>query len=69
MGVLNIVGVTTFSHEAGGTDPSNDVQNIFTYSDDMFYTKGTHALKFGTLVIAINRMSFPFSAGRVPPAS
>jgi len=50
MGVLNIVGVTTFSHEAGGTDPSNDVQNIFTYSDDMFYTKGTHALKFGTLV-------------------
>ncbi len=50
MGPLNIVGVSAFSLEDGGSDPTQATQNIFTYSDDMFYTKGSHAMKFGTLI-------------------
>ena len=32
-----------------GTFPFLRKQNIFTYSDDMFYTRGRHSLKFGIL--------------------
>ena len=32
-----------------GTFPFLRKQNIFTYSDDVFYTQGKHSLKFGVL--------------------
>jgi hypothetical protein len=35
---------------ASGTDPRLEKQNIFTGSDDIFYTRGRHAFQFGTLV-------------------
>jgi hypothetical protein len=36
--------------------PSPTMQTLYTLSDDVFYTKGRHALKFGTL---INRVNLP----------
>ncbi len=36
--------------------PTFHVQNIYTASDDIFYTKGRHALKFGML---FNRYNAP----------
>jgi hypothetical protein len=34
----------------GTAFPLGEVQNVFTWADDAFWTKGKHALKFGTLV-------------------
>jgi hypothetical protein len=34
----------------GGVTPGDIFQNIFTVSDDVFWTKGKHAFKFGTLI-------------------
>ncbi len=46
-------GVTGFSQlAADGTY----INNVFSYSDDVFWTKGKHAFKFGTL---INRFRVP----------
>jgi outer membrane receptor protein involved in Fe transport len=47
-GTINIGGVTTLGPNA--TSPSLYKQNIFTWSDDLFYTRGRHSLKFGTLI-------------------
>lgn len=33
-----------------GTAPAYHVQNLWTLDDDVFYTKGKHAFKFGTLM-------------------
>ncbi|MGA7794861.1 MAG: TonB-dependent receptor [Candidatus Acidiferrales bacterium] len=35
---------------AGATVPTFDLQNIYTLSDDISWTKGKHAFKFGTLI-------------------
>ena len=45
---FTIGGVSTWG--AASTDPSVSKQNIFTWSDDLFYAKGRHSLKFGTLI-------------------
>lgn len=45
---ISIGGLTSFN--ADNASPSHNKQNIFTWSDDLFYTRGRHALKFGTLV-------------------
>ncbi len=34
----------------GGVTPGDIFQNIFSFSDDVFWTKGKHAFKFGTLI-------------------
>jgi len=47
IGSLNIGGVPTLGPNVA---PTNFRQNIFTWSDDVFYTRGRHSLKFGTLV-------------------
>ncbi len=47
-GSIGIGGVTGLG--SNQTAPSTQKQNIFTYSDDLFYTWGRHSLKFGTLV-------------------
>jgi len=48
MGPLNVAGTTTFG--PSGSTPNVKAQNIFTWSDDLFYTRGRHSLKFGTLI-------------------
>jgi hypothetical protein len=48
MGVLSIGGITTMGPTTQG--PNWLLQNIFTWSDDLFYTRGKHTLKFGTLI-------------------
>jgi hypothetical protein len=47
MGIMNIGGVKSFGPLSG---PNYRAQNIFTWSDDLFYTRGKHSLKFGTLI-------------------
>jgi hypothetical protein len=39
-----------FTGAAAGAGPINRVQNIIAYSDDLNYTRGRHALKFGFLL-------------------
>ncbi len=33
-----------------GTFPNYHIQNVWTFDDDLFWTKGKHAFKFGTMV-------------------
>ena len=48
LGNINIVGLTPFGPDQ--TSPSVHTQNIFAYSDDLFFTRGRHSLKFGALI-------------------
>jgi hypothetical protein len=48
LGNINIGGVSGLGPHV--TTPAYLPQNIFTYSDDVFYTRGRHSLKFGTLI-------------------
>jgi len=50
-------GISAFGPH--GNTPQFGIQNIYTLSDDVFYTRGRHAMKFGTL---INRYTDGFSA-------
>src|SRR5262249_13112818 len=43
-------GGITAGGGGGGDTPGALYQNIYTISDDVFWTKGEHAFKFGTLV-------------------
>jgi len=54
---LQISGLTSSTAVGAGTGfgptatlPNFPRQNIWTYSDDLFYEKGKHSLKFGTLI-------------------
>jgi hypothetical protein len=47
-GSITIGGITGLGSAA--TSPSKQKQNIFTYSDDLFYSRGKHSVKMGTLV-------------------
>ena len=54
LGTFQITGVTV-STVGGGFGPTSTLpnypnQNIFTCSDDLFYEKGKHSFKFGTLI-------------------
>ena len=46
MGAISVGGFTSLGSDA----PNSKVQNIYSYSDDVAYTRGQHSLKFGTLV-------------------
>ena len=48
VGTVSIAGLTSIG--TAGTSPRLHKQNIFTWSDDVFYTRGRHAFKFGTLI-------------------
>ncbi len=48
IGTINIGSVTSLGPDA--PSPFAGKQNIFTWSDDLFYTRGRHSLKFGTLI-------------------
>ncbi|OFW28653.1 MAG: hypothetical protein A3J28_09190, partial [Acidobacteria bacterium RIFCSPLOWO2_12_FULL_60_22] len=48
LGGISIGGLAGIGPE--GNTPSVKKQNLFTWSDDVFYTRGRHSLKFGTLI-------------------
>ena len=48
IGDINIAGISAFGPDS--PDPVDLRQNVFTWSDDMFFTRGRHSLKFGTLI-------------------
>jgi hypothetical protein len=48
MGKMTITGISPSYF--GGNPASADKQYIASYSDDLFYTKGRHSLKVGTLI-------------------
>ena len=48
IGGITIAGVTTFG--PAGNTPNAKLQNIFTWSDDVFLTRNRNTFKFGTLV-------------------
>jgi len=64
IGSINIGGVTTLGPNVA---PTNFRQNLFTWSDDVFYTRGRHSLKFGTLINHYQQyiLSFVNSVGTV----
>ena len=51
LGAINIGGITSFSP---GLQVTHN-QKIYAWSDDMFYTRGRHSLKFGTLITRWNQ--------------
>jgi hypothetical protein len=48
MGQLQITGISTIGPNS--SSPNFLIQNVYTVSDDVFYTRGRHAFKFGTLI-------------------
>ena len=48
IGNIGISGVDEFG--PSGSNPNTKRQNVLTFSDDIFYTRGSHSLKFGTLI-------------------
>jgi hypothetical protein len=57
-----IIFANGFPSELGPTGGNNrtEIQNVYSLSDDVFYTRGRHALKFGVL---FNRYGMAFTAG------
>ncbi len=49
-GQINISGVITAPSGFGPSGADYTQQNVLTWSDDIFWTKGKHALKLGTLI-------------------
>ncbi len=48
MGSIAIGGIATLGPDT--TSPGAKLQNLFTWSDDLFYTRGRHSFKIGTLI-------------------
>ncbi len=57
-----IIFANGFPSELGPTGGNNrtEIQNVYSASDDLFYTKGRHSFKFGAL---LNRYGMAFTAG------
>jgi hypothetical protein len=51
VGIINIGGLSA-TGSAGGL---YHLQNVYTFSDDLFYTKGRNGFKFGTLINRFNQ--------------
>lgn len=70
MGTITITGFSTFGPGITYGAPGHTffhIQNIYTLSDDLYYTHGKHALKFGVLVNRYNQAmySYLFEQGQV----
>jgi hypothetical protein len=52
-GRLTIPGISNFA-PAQDLPSEYGIQNVYTISDDLFYTRGKHSLKFGTLMNHFN---------------
>ena len=48
--VCGLAGNPVSSLGLGTSNPVFQTQNVFSWGDDVFWTKGKHALKFGTLI-------------------
>ena len=48
LGTVSVSGLTGYANAA--STPAPEKQNIFSESDDLIYTHGTHTLKFGALI-------------------
>lgn len=48
MGLVSVGGSASWGSGVGY--PANETQGIYSLSDDLFYTRGRHSLKFGTLL-------------------
>jgi hypothetical protein len=46
-GAVNVAGLTSYGGE--GCNPSGEPQDVFTASDDVFYSRGRNSFKFGAL--------------------
>ena len=57
IGMTQISGLSNFGTPIGdGPNPANShLQNIYTLSDDLFYSHGKHAFKFGVLINRFNQ--------------
>jgi hypothetical protein len=68
MGTIQITNITSSTVAAGigpaSTKPTYPIQNIFTWSDDLFWVKGKHSFKFGTLINHYQQNLFRFSNTR-----
>jgi len=68
LGTFSISGVTVSATGTGfgpsGSQPSSPNQNIFTWSDDLFWEKGKHSFKFGTLINHFQDDQFVYSSVR-----
>ncbi len=56
LGDINIGGISNLGNFI--TSPTYLPQNIYTWSDDLFYTHGKHSLKFGTLINRFQQMDY-----------
>ncbi len=70
MGTLSITGISGIGPGITYGAPGHTfahTQNIYTFSDDVYYTRGKHALKFGTLINRYNQApnSHLFEQGQV----
>ena len=54
IGTVSVGGLANL----GPGNPATQKQNIFTWSDDLFYTRGRHSLKFGTLINRYQQFMF-----------
>jgi len=52
VGSIGISGFSTMG--PNNNDPQGEIDNRFAYTDDLFYSRGRHGLKFGASVIKFN---------------
>ena len=62
MGAINIGGLSPLGPHT--TTPSYFPQNLFTWSDDLFYSRGKHSLKFGTLINRFQQYNYTAKGAR-----
>jgi len=64
LGTLAVTGLSQLGN-TGNFSPFH-IQNIYTFADDVYYTRGKHAFKFGTL---INRYNQPLASSTITAGS
>ena len=56
MGIVVLTGISALGGNSGfGPPDDGQIQSVYTLSNDLFYTHGKHALKFGFLVNRYNQ--------------
>ena len=54
LGPISVAGLNIMQPST----PSQQLRNVLTWSDDIFYTVGRHSLKFGTLINRYDDLNF-----------
>lgn len=55
MGTIIVTGISNNGPNATFGPPNLHLENIYTFNDDVYYTRGKHAFKFGTLINRFNQ--------------